>query len=333
MDNGGANATMMEVARLCAPQRAALAARPARRFWSGHSPGPLFQLGLVRRDALGGAGAPRAASHVNVDSTGGKGNTIVARHRRRRPSCAALAREAIAEQGGQELRTGAWAAPATSRSGASACPRSSATSASSPATGTANASAAVFGGGKRLGHGTGWWWHTPDDRSTRWTRRSWCATPASIMHALWRLLTEAVLPLDYAEHAAVSAGRARKRCRRRGGGKCDLGLLRTRAEALASACDRLNARRVSTGEQAATRNATLKALSRILVPLDYTEGDRFDHDPATPQGIYPALQSLRRLAATPAGSDEARFLEITVRRACNRVGAALAEALAVADRG
>ena len=32
-----------------------------------------------------------------------------------------------------------------------------------PAGGAANASAAVFGTGARLGHGTGWWWHTPDD--------------------------------------------------------------------------------------------------------------------------------------------------------------------------
>ncbi len=154
---------------------------------------------------------------------------------------------------------------------------------------------------------------------------------AYFLFLAWRLLTDPVLPLDYAEHARYLLTELRS-LQEAAGARFDLGLLLTRAGALAAACDRLNAKRAeAVGEPAARLNAKLKALSRTLVPLDYTQGDRFDHDPATPQGIYPALQMLRRLQEMPAGSDEARFLEITARRACNRVGFALAQALAIAE--
>jgi hypothetical protein len=68
------------------------------------------------------------------------------------------------------------------------------------------------------------------------------------------------------------------------------------------------------------------AVSRALVPMDYTTGDRFEHDPALPQSRYPALDVLRQLAAAPANSDQARFLTGGARRACNRLGHALDQA-------
>ena len=59
------------------------------------------------------------------------------------------------------------------------------------------------------------------------------------------------------------------------------------------------------------------------MPIDYTRGDRFDHDPALAQAPYPVLDPLRALAAAAAGSEEAQFLAVAARRACNRLGFAL----------
>jgi hypothetical protein len=73
------------------------------------------------------------------------------------------------------------------------------------------------------------------------------------------------------------------------------------------------------------------ALSRALVPVDYTNGDRFDHDPALAQPPYPVLEPIRRLAASPAGSDEARFLNVAALRARNRLAHALDQAHAALE--
>ena len=66
-------------------------------------------------------------------------------------------------------------------------------------------------------------------------------------------------------------------------------------------------------------------IGRILVPLDYTRGDRFVHDPALSLSSWPVLDPLRRLAASAAG-DAARFAEVDAVRALNRLTHSLTEA-------
>jgi hypothetical protein len=65
--------------------------------------------------------------------------------------------------------------------------------------------------------------------------------------------------------------------------------------------------------------------------MDYTTGDRFEHDPALPQAPYPVLDVVRQLAAAGAGSDQARFLAGSATRACNRLAFALDQANAALD--
>ena len=77
-------------------------------------------------------------------------------------------------------------------------------------------------------------------------------------------------------------------------------------------------------------NRVLLRMSRALVPMDYTSGDRFAHDPALAMPAWPTLQPLRALAGAAAGSDEARFLTVGAVRARNRVAHALREAVRAA---
>ena len=324
MDNGGANATMMEVARLCALRHHAWKRGLRVAFWSGHSQGR-YSSSAWYADQHWEELDRRALAHVNVDSTGGQGNTVVA-DTGAATELRGLARDAVGTEGNQNYQGRRMGRAGDQSFWGIGVPSMFGNMSEQPATGAPNASVVVFGGGARLGHGTGWWWHTPHDRLDKMDQTILVRDTAIFLRAVWRLLTDLMLPLDYAEHARYLAGELRS-FQDAVGCRFDLAPLLSRAEALAGACDRLRSGQLDAG----TVNARLKALARTLVPMDYTEGDRFGHDPATPQGIYPALQCIRRLAASAPDSDDARSLEITARRACNRVGVALLQALAIAE--
>ncbi|HEY8613515.1 MAG TPA: aminopeptidase, partial [Roseomonas sp.] len=89
---------------------------------------------------------------------------------------------------------------------------------------------------------------------------------------------------------------------------------------------RLGSQAAVDGAQAARLDTVLMQVSRALVPLDYTHGDRFVHDPALPNPSWPVLVPLRRLAEAEAGSDAARFARVSAVRARNRVLHALTQA-------
>ena len=72
-------------------------------------------------------------------------------------------------------------------------------------------------------------------------------------------------------------------------------------------------------------------LSRCLVPLDYTSGDRFGHDLALPQAAFPVLDPLRLLVRMPEGSEGARFAAVGAVRARNRIRGAIEEAIQIVE--
>ena len=76
MDNGGANATMLEVARLFAAERAVLRRGLRICFWSGHSHGR-YSGSTWYADTHWDELVRRCVAHVNVDSTGARGNTVM----------------------------------------------------------------------------------------------------------------------------------------------------------------------------------------------------------------------------------------------------------------
>jgi len=330
MDNGGANATMMEVGRICAEHRRDWKRGLRIVFWSGHSQGRYSSSSWYAEENWEEL-EKRALVHVNVDSTGGKGNTIVAD-----TTAAAelrnLAREAVREQGGQEFtdrrmsRAGDqsfWGIGVSSIYG---------NMSEQPATGEANASAAVFGGGNRLGHGTGWWWHTPDDLLDKIEEPILVRDTKIYLHTIWRLLADPVLPLDWAEHADYLSGEL-SALQKAVGEKFDLSLLLSRAAEFKESAGRLNALIPGLkGEAAIARaNEALIAVSRALVPLDYTECDRFEQDPAIAAPPYPSLRPMREMAGVEPGTDRFNFLTVGASRARNRISWGLREATRALD--
>lgn len=331
MDNGGANATMMEVGRVCAQNRKKWQRGLRIAFWSGHSQGR-YSGSTWYADQNWEELERRAVVHVNVDSTGGKGNTIVA-DTTAAAELRALAVEAIREQAGQDFsnrrmhRAGDqsfWGIGVSSIYG---------NMSEQPATDEANASAAVFGGGNRLGHGTGWWWHTPDDLLDKMDEDILVRDTRIYLHTVWRLLGDAVLPFDWAEHGRYlqdELDAVQKSVR----GRFDLSVLIDRAETLTERATALNKaiERTRDPRDHARLNAALVAVSRALVSLDYTESDRFEQDPAIKAPIYPSLRPVRALADAVSGSDMEKFLTVGSMRARNRIAFGLKLAISVMDR-
>ena len=68
-------------------------------------------------------------------------------------------------------------------------------------------------------------------------------------------------------------------------------------------------------------NATLRRIARLLVPLNYARGERFDHDPALKFGVLPRLDGAASLAAAPM--ELKPFLKVGLVREMNKVHATL----------
>ena len=71
-------------------------------------------------------------------------------------------------------------------------------------------------------------------------------------------------------------------------------------------------------------NPVLQGLARILVPINYTRGPRFTHDPALNVPPLPAIAEAAGLDGVPP--DQMGFVQTQLLRGRNRVVAALREA-------
>ncbi|MGH7320130.1 MAG: hypothetical protein ACRELA_10975, partial [Candidatus Rokuibacteriota bacterium] len=101
-------------------------------------------------------------------------------------------------------------------------------------------------------------------------------------------------------------------------------------DALGAALGRLAAANSTPGSVDAA-NRTLRALSRTLIPLAYTTGDRFQHDLALPVAPLAGLQPARELGTLDPDSDAFKFTATALVRERNRVVHALEEAAEVID--
>jgi hypothetical protein len=299
MDNGAANATMMEVARLAATRQAEWKRGLRFCFWSGHSQGR-YASSAWYADTHWAELEQRCAVHVNVDSTGGIGATVLSEA----PSDGALAGFAgmvlqdelgLAHEGKRHGRNGDasfWGI---------GLPSLFSTLSHQPP------------GPVAMRNPLGWWWHTPQDLLDKIDPDFLARDTRVYAHAIWRLLTDAALPLDHAATATALLGELR----RYRSPALPLDALLAQVEALR---DRLAV--------VALADAVSMRVSRALVPLDYTQGDRFTHDPALPQPAWPVLEPLRELARAEEGSEAVHLLTVSARRARNRVAHAVQQAMA-----
>lgn len=319
MDNGGANATMLEVARICAAERARWQRGLRLCFWSGHSHGR-YSGSAWYADERWLELAARCVAHVNVDSTGGRGATVLSDA----PCCSellGLARAAVRAEGGQELDGVRMPRAGDQSFWGIGIPAMFMGMSEQPAGQSVDVAASVLGGGTRKGAGFGWWWHTPDDTLDKIDPDVLARDTRIYVHTVARLLTDAILPLDYAAHADFFLAQLRP-LQASLAGRFDLQPLADRAAAVRDLAGKV------LGGDPARVNAALLRVSRALVPIDYTAGDRFDHDPALGLSVVPSLDPIHLLAKSVPGSDEAEFQHVAATRARNRMAHAFDDAAA-----
>jgi hypothetical protein len=327
MDNGAANATMLEVARLCAGQRGDWKRGLRLCFWSGHSHGR-YSGSAWYADQHWSELERRCVAHVNVDSTGGRGATVLTDA----PASAELmplAREAVRTHGAQEL-SGLRVGRAGDQSfWGIGIPSLFMGVSEQPAVSRGKLVASVSGTEVvKKGGGFGWWWHTPDDTLDKIDLEILVRDTQIYVHAVWRLLSEAALPLDYtiyAEHLRAVVAELKGEL----DGQFDLSPILLRVEKLATRARAVHARVQSDLDDESVRciNHALMRASRVLVPVDSTSGDRFIHDPALPMRAFPILDPVRRLAQLAPETDEYRFASVRARQAVNSINHALDAAL------
>lgn len=308
MDNGAANATMLEIARVLAPQRARWKRGLRLCFWSGHSQGR-YSGSAWYADAHWTELEQRCVAHVNVDSTGGI-NAVDLSETASMSLLHALAHEAVGMHAGQ-----AYVGKRRGRSGDDSFGGIGVPSMFGP---VSEQPKGDTNGRRNLG----WWWHTPEDLADKVDEANLVRDTRVVGHAVWHLLTDAVLPLDIAAQlrdllAQLAPLRAAP-------------VARDLVEPIASAATALGTLVAETTDALkdggpaaqAALNEAIRAACRALVPVDYTGGDRFAHEPALPVPAWPTLEPLRRLAREGNAAD-IPFRAVSAMRARNQVLQAL----------
>jgi hypothetical protein len=312
MDNGGANATMLEAARLLAERRADWKRGLRICFWSGHSHGR-YSGSAWYADEYWDDLDRRCVAHVNVDSTGGEGATI------------------LTNSGVIDELKGVAADAVMAVTGQVHAGRRQGRAADQSFWGVGIPS--MFGslshqppGPVKMLTALGWWWHTPHDLIEHIDPANLARDTRIILRVLGRLLTEPVLPLDYTAYAVALL--------------VELASLDTKLaeilpiDGLKRAAERLrrNAAALTEGASAASDreaeriNQTLMRVARTLVPLNYTTGERFHHDSAMPHPAWLALEGLRELTRQDARSPDLPFYIVHARQTRNRIAHALRQA-------
>lgn len=313
MDNGTANATMLEAARLLAERRSAWRRGLRICFWSGHSHGRYSGSAWYADEHFDELDR-RCVAHVNIDSTGGKGAELLtnsgvidelkrlAAHEIR----AVTGQNHLGRRHGRVADHSFWGVGLPSMFG--------------------SLSHHPPGEAERPPGALGWWWHTPEDLLDNIDPENHRRDTSIVVRVLARLLTDRVLPLDYVAYADALAGEL-DRIASALGSRLDIGGLAEAAAELKRNATAITQRAAATSETEARRiDDALMRASRILVPLNYTYGDRFRHDSALTHPAWPSLEGLRELALLDPASPELPFNLVHARQTRNRIAHALREA-------
>src|SRR5262245_166495 len=326
MDNATANATMLEIARLLGGRREALRRGITFAFWSGHSHGRYAGSAWYADHAWRDLHA-RCVLHLNVDSTGARGATDYS-VLHATEDAQSLAEAVVADVTGQRARGRRFSRAGDQSFWGAGVPSSFMSLSGLPKQDTELSRAM-----ERLVGSAGfpWWWHTREDTVDKIDADVLALDTKVYLATALRWLNAPVLPLDHrrATRAIVAELETLQTV---AGARFDLEpaleTARRLSERLERAAERLARTEPSRPEAV---NRALMRLSRVLVPLAYTSGDRFAHDLALPIPPLAGLQRARELAALDPTTDAYKFTRVGLQRELNRVMHALDSALSVTD--
>ena len=179
-----------------------------------------------------------------------------------------------------------------------------------------------------------WWWHSSEDTLDKADVEILTLDTKVSLTAISSLANADVLPIDPSASTAEVLAYAEEFAREAGAHVPTAAFL-SAAQSLHEAATEFVARARAADDAAAhaEANATLMALSRILLPATYTKGGRFMHDPAewspimrnTKSSLFPGLNPALQLDELK-GQDAYGFVVTGVVRHLNRTVDALVEA-------
>ncbi|HEU5424442.1 MAG TPA: M28 family peptidase [Nitrolancea sp.] len=323
MDNGTANATQLEVARILAGHRDELRRGVRFAFWSGHSharyAGSAWYADNFWHDLH-----EHCVAHVNIDSVGGMGASILSEGNTME-EVRAFVSDAVEPVAGERLAARRYGRAGDQSFWGHGIPAMLMSLSAQPAENVDPALAALhhqISGGESKSGGLGWWWHTPEDTIDK-IDPALLERDARIYTLLvYRLATTKLLPFDYAAVVADLQQNA-ARLQAAAGQHFDLAPLVDSLDELRQGVERLAASLRARGgdvddAQAARVNQALMDLGRALIPVDYTATGMFDHDLAVPTSPLPALQAAARLADLESDQSAYQFQRTRLTRERNR---------------
>ncbi|MCB0185145.1 MAG: hypothetical protein KDE31_12815, partial [Caldilineaceae bacterium] len=265
-------------------------------------------------------------AHVNVDSTGARGATHYGSFPANR-ELGGFGAQIIQEQTGQDSHANRMSRAGDMSFNGVGIPAMFMTLSAVPVD-PANTNYVTEAAGKLLGAALPWWWHTSEDTMDKVDLDVLLLDTKIYVSTLWRLCHEALLPMDFGPVVA-DIQQTLQELQSAAGDHLDLSRLQQRADALATAVEKLASGAPTTGDAVVEHNAQIKSLSRSLIPITYTASGHFDHDPAWPMPHIPLLRDVPKLAQLDPDSDEYQFLKTQLVRNCNAVSFALRQALEV----
>lgn len=316
MDNGTANATQMEVARILATQKETLKRGIKVAFWSGHSHARYAGSTWFADNQFDDL-ATRCVCHVNIDSVGGKGAIIL----EEAPTMAetyGYAKEVLA-RAGVELdyrRVSRSSDQSFWGHGIPSC-LTAVSEQSAEGSKQDKAIAALLGTGGK-GGGLGWWWHTTEDTLDKIDPEFLKRDADIYLDLVAGLVTGERLPFDPAA-GLKEVAEALSGYESAAGGAISLADLVEKANALADRGSKAAIGNLPT----AKANQLIADLIRIVVPVNFTVAGPYDHDLALGTRPTPGLRRAVDLAELAPTSDDYRFLKTRLIRERNRVAGAL----------
>jgi hypothetical protein len=322
MDNGSANASMLETARILSEHLEELEHGLRIAFWSGHSHAR-YATSAWYADEFWSFTHHYCLAHVNIDSPGGIGATDLTAASTMAESypiaskifesvaSAQLGYDRIGRLGDQSF----WG---------TGVPSFYCSISQQPGDSAPTGIGALLG----RGGGLGWWWHTADDTIDKLDPENLVRDTRLLLATVHQLLTDRKLGYDQTGPAR-EVRETLEQLQSRSGDDLDLShsiALARQLEEAATQLRELPLDETASDDELALYNGCVTGVSRILIPVNYTISGEYEQDPAVPAEPLPGLQPVRQLANRRHIPDAYYPWLTKLRRERNRLDQALIEA-------
>ena len=315
-DNGTGNACMLEVARVLWAKRDQLRRSVRLAWWPGHSTGR-YAGSAWFADTFAQDLADNCVVHMNCNSPGCRWATSY-RSIAATAECEGAIKTIVRDATGQETtgkRQQRNSDYTFNNIGISAC--LSASSMMTPEAREEHGYYVVGGCGGNIA------WHTEDDTFEIADRDVLKKDIELYTTAVLRFANAEVVPIDW-RATAREFGATIDRYQEAARGRFDLEPSRRVLQSLSAALDGFYGALDAGAIPPKAANAALRDLARILIPINFTRGPRFQHDPALNVPQLPTIEPALRLAEHDGGT--LGFARAQLARGQNRLVAALDEA-------